>query len=158
MNELYEWAIRHGVGMAAMHELQCIMGVTRDEGQPTTEEAGLSEAAIQNNVRLEASHKGMRLFRNNVGGDKNSGLRWGLANDSSAVNKVIASSDLIGIDSALITLADVGQPRGRFLSIEVKEAGWNYTGAGRETPQFNWIKLINSLGGRAMFVNRTGML
>lgn len=158
MNELYEWAIRHGVSAVAMHELRTMMGVTSNEGQPTEAEAGLSEGAVQNNIRLEASHKGMRLWRNNVGGDPNGALRWGLANDSAAVNKVLASSDLIGIAPVLITPAHVGQVIGQFLAVEVKEDGWQYTGTDRERAQFNFIKLVIAQGGRAMFVNRTGML
>lgn len=158
MNDLYEWAIRWGVPIGALADLQRMMGVHGAEGQPVAEEVGLSEAAVQNNIRLEAARKGMRLFRNNVGGDPNSGLRWGLANESPAVNKVLASSDLIGIEPVLIRSAHVGTVIGRFLAVEVKEAGWNFTGAGRETPQFNFIKLVRSVGGRAMFANRTGEL
>jgi hypothetical protein len=157
MNDLYQWAIRHQVSVVALQELQRMFGVFGDEGQPTGREPSLSEAAVQNNVRLEASRKGMRLWRNNVGGN-DKGLRWGLANDSAAVNKVLASSDLIGIDGTLITLADVGKPRGQFVAAECKEGAWTYTGTDREVAQFNFIKLVVSMGGRAMFVNKEGML
>lgn len=157
MNDLYQWAIRHAIPAVALQDLQRMMGVFGAEGQPSAEETNWSEAAVQNNVRLEASHKGMRLWRNNVGGDDR-GLRWGLCNETAAVNKVLASSDLIGIEPVLVTPALVGQTIGRFLAVEVKESGWNYTGTGREVPQFNFIKLVRSLGGRAMFANRTGEL
>jgi hypothetical protein len=158
MNELYEWALRHRVPHAALHELLAMFNVHGGEGQPVDRLAGKSEAAVQNNVRLEASKRGMRLWRNNVGGDHRSGLRWGLANDTAAVNKVLKSSDLIGIDPAPITPADVGKPRGQFVAIECKDEPWVYTGTEREVAQFNFIKLVVALGGRAMFVNREGML
>lgn len=157
MNDFYNWAIRHQVPAAALHELMAMFGTYGNEGQPTTRAAGLSEAAVQNNVRLEAARRGMRLWRNNVGGNEK-GLRWGLANDSAAVNKVLASSDLIGIDPSPITPDMVGQPRGQFVAAECKEGAWSYTGTEREVAQFNFIKLVVALGGRAMFVNREGML
>lgn len=157
MNQLYDWAIRHQVPMAALQELQRMFGVFGAEGQPVAREDGLSEAAVQNNVRLEASRVGCRLWRNNVGGN-DKGLRWGLANDSAAVNKVLASSDLIGIRPVLITPAHVGRTVGQFLAREVKEQGWNYTGTEREVAQFNFIKLVTSLGGDACFANKEGSL
>jgi hypothetical protein len=153
MTDLYEWAIRHSVPAAALHELQVMFGTYAAAGQPDAPVAGQSEAAVQNNLRLTAGRAGVLLFRNNVGGDPDSGLRWGLANDSAAVNKVLASSDLIGIDRAPITPADVGKPRGQFVAMECKAGDWNFTGAGRETPQHNFIKLIISRGGRAAFNN-----
>ena len=158
MNDLYTWAIRHGVTALALHELQIMFGTLAPEGQPTGAEAGLSEAAVQNNIRLESSRKGMLLWRNNVGGDPKGALRWGLANDSAAVNKVLASSDLIGIDAALITPDQVGQPRGQFVAVECKEGAWSYRGTDRERAQLNFINLVISRGGRALFANRTGML
>lgn len=161
MNEFYEWAIRHRVPAAALHELMAMFGTYANEGQPTTREKGKSEAAVQNNVRLEASRKGMRLFRNNVGAMKDERgvpVRYGLANDTAAVNKVLKSSDLIGIDPTPITPADIGKPRGQLVAVECKEADWVYTGTEREVAQFNFIKLVVAMGGRAMFVNREGML
>lgn len=157
MNDLYEWAIRHRVPQAALTDLVAMFGVYGPAGQPVDEQPGLSEAAVQNNIRLEAARTGRILWRNTVGGD-DKGLRWGLANDSPAVNKLLKSSDLIGIDPVLITPAHVGQVIGQFLAVEVKEADWKFTGVGRETPQFNFLKLVRSKGGRAMFANRTGEL
>lgn len=161
MNDLYNWAIRHQVPAAALHELLAMFGTYSNEGQPVQREPGRSEAAIQNNVRLEASRRGMRLFRNNVGALKDARgvpVRYGLANDTAAVNKVLASSDLIGIDPTPITPAMVGQPRGQFIAAECKEEDWTYTGTEREVAQFNFIKLVVAMGGHALFVNREGML
>jgi hypothetical protein len=161
MNDLYQWAIRHHVSAAAVQDLMALFGAHIDAGQPTTHAVGRSEAAIQNNVRLEAARKGMRLWRNNNGALKDERgvpVRYGLANDTAAVNKVIKSSDLIGIDASPITPVDVGQPRGRLVAIECKEAGWVYTGTEREVAQMNFIRIVNAMGGRALFVNREGML
>lgn len=161
MNDFYNWAIRHQVPAAALHELLAMFGTYSSEGQPTTRAAGLSEAAVQNNVRLEAVRKGMRLWRNNNGALKDERgvpVRYGLANDTPAVNKVLKSSDLIGIDPTPITPAMVGQPRGQLVAVECKEGAWNYTGTEHEVAQFNFIKLVVAMGGRAMFVNREGIL
>lgn len=150
------WCIRWGVPYAALQELQQSIGVA-DIG--STE--GRSETAVSNDVRLEASRKGMRLFRNNVGvltDDTGRPVRYGLANDSAAVNKVCKSADLIGIDPTPITAAMIGEPRGRFVSAECKPEGWHYTGTPREQAQQAWAMLITSLGGRALFVNRAGLL
>jgi hypothetical protein len=118
---------------AALHELQQAFGQLNNDPPHM---AGKSEGAVQALVRLEATRKGKRLFRNNVGAgylQDGSFIRWGLANDSKAVNDVCKSSDLIGISPELITAADVGQPRGRFIAREIKEAGWQYS-----PPNANW--------------------
>lgn len=158
---LHEWAIQWGIPFAALQDLQIRMG-TLDAYVPAPPPPGdRSEAAISNLVRAEATRKGMRLWRNNVGklDDENGRpVRYGLANDSPAINKVLKSGDLIGIDPTIITLADVGKPRGQFVSAECKPEGWHYTGTPREQAQRAWALRIISLGGRALFVNREGML
>ena len=87
----------------------------------------LSEAAVQTNVRLEASKKGIVLWRNNVGVLKNEAdipIRFGLANESKQQNERIKSSDLIGIRPILIQHYHVGQTIGQFVSIETKKQSW----------------------------------
>ena len=114
-----------------------------------------SEAAILNDLRLEASEQGARLWRNNVGAtmtNTGSYIRFGLANDSMAVNQAIKSADLIGIKPIIITEEHIGKQLGVFLSREVKKPGWQYTGNARERAQLAWIDLINFLGGDARFV------
>jgi hypothetical protein len=145
MMTLTEWAIKHGVGIVALHALQRdVLGLDT----PPSPEALLkpqSETAVQAEARLVASKAGHRLWRNNVGAlldDRGVPVRYGLCNDSKAVNDKFKSSDLIGIEAGT----------GRFLSFECKPSGWRYTGTEREQAQLAWIGLINSLGGRARFI------
>lgn len=121
----------------------------------------LPEAAILNIVKLEASRKGVRLWRNNVGAvhtAEGSFLRYGLANESTATNSVIKSADLIGVRPIIITSAMVGLTIGQFVSREIKAANWRYRGTDREQAQAAWAELILSLGGDAGFATGEGTL
>lgn len=115
----------------------------------------LSEAGLQSNIQMEASRRGWRLWRNNVGAAQIKGawVRWGLCNSSKKQNTEMKSSDLIGITPMVIGPEHVGQVIGVFTSIEVKEPGWSYRGKGREVAQKNWIDLVRSLGGIGKFVS-----
>lgn len=120
-----------------------------------------SESGILSDIRLEASQRGCRLWRNNVGATytpQGQFLRYGLANDSTALNRAIKSADLIGIRPLLITPEHVGQVIGQFLSREIKHPGWKYSGSERERAQLAWLDLINSLGGDACFAIGRGTL
>lgn len=121
----------------------------------------MNEEAVKNRVRLEAANIGIRLWRNNVGAmhtDDGRFIRFGLANDSKAVNELIKSGDLIGIKPVMITVEMIGKTIGQFISREVKRSNWRYAGTPREQAQLRWIELINSLGGDACFVNTEGTL
>ena len=120
-----------------------------------------SESGVSSDIRLEASERGYRLWRNNVGAAYTSTgqfIRFGLANDSAQLNKVIKSADLIGIRPILITPAHVGMTIGQFISREVKHSTWKYTGTERERAQLAWAELVNSLGGDACFTIGRGTL
>lgn len=161
MSVIHQWAVRWSVPMAAIQDLQQRLGLLEIPMPDTGTSHPQSEAWVQSAVRLEATQKGMRLFRNNNGALKDAGgrlVRYGLANDSSAVNKVIKSGDLIGLRPILIGPHHVGYTIGQFVSREVKAADWHYTGTERELAQTNWMNLINSLGGDAAFANRVGTL
>lgn len=156
---LHEWAIQWGVPLAALQDLQRRMGTLGDTPQPG--ETGASEGAVSNAVRMEASRKGMLLWRNNVGAlrdERGVPVRYGLANDSAALNKRIKSADLIGIEPVRIEPRHLGQVIGRFLSVETKEQGWHFTATAHEVAQQAWATRVIAAGGRALFVNREGML
>ena len=135
---LNEWAARHNITPAALADLRAtLIGVPSAPSDATG-----SEAAVLNAVRIEASRRGWRLWRNNVGAGKIDGqfLRWGLANESSAMNTMVKSADLIGLTDT-----------GRFVSLECKRPGWHYTGTPREVAQLRWIEIVTALGGIAKF-------
>lgn len=157
MSAIHEWAQRWGISPLALYDLRdmlapehCIVPMP-----------GKSEAAVQAQVRLEASRKGIRLFRNQVGAmyDATGGfIRFGLANDTHGMNQKIKSGDLIGIDPSPITLEEVGRPRGRFVSRECKHGDWTYKGDEHEVAQMAWAQLITALGGDAGFASGEGTL
>ena len=155
MTKLHEWQMKHNVSYEALHELRAIFNL---DPPITGGEQGGSEAGVQNLVRLEAAEKGVRLFRNNVGAllDKRGvPVRYGLANDSAAVNRVLKSADLIGWRSV-----DVGGGRiiAQFVSRECKAPGWKYKGTEREMAQLTWAKIVNAAGGDAGFCTGVGTL
>ena len=83
------WAKQWSVAPAAIQDLRRMLGVAGTDGSVNTSS---SEAAVQSAIRSEASKRGARLWRNNVGATytpEGSFIRYGLANDSSNVNKVI---------------------------------------------------------------------
>jgi len=150
---LYEWARKWNVPAEAVEDLRSGLGISEPQG----ESGGESEASLQTRVRLEASRKGLRLWRNNVGAamDQNGNfIRYGLANESKKLNDSIKSSDLIGIRPVVIAGIRVGQ----FVAREMKPADWKYTGTPRERAQLNFIELVASMGGDAAFCNREGTL
>ena len=120
-----------------------------------------SESGILSDIRLEASERGSRLWRNNVGATytaQGDFIRYGLANDSKQLNTAIKSADLIGIRPILITQAHVGQVIGQFISREVKRPDWKWRGTPAEKAQLAWADLIMSLGGDACFAIGRGTL
>lgn len=157
---LTTWAIKWHVPHAALLELRALAGVG-GEYEPERFTNPRSEAAVQADLRVEASEKGGRLWRNNVGAlldARGVPVRFGIANDTPKMNKLIKSSDLIGIWPIVIEPEHVGQTIGQFWSVEVKEEGWRFTGTPHEAAQLQWINLVLSLGGRARFACERGVL
>lgn len=117
---------------------------------------GPSEARVQSQIRLEAPGKSYALWRNNSGvlmNDRGVPVRFGLGNESAAVNKVMKTGDLIGLKSVIIQPEDVGSLFARFASVEVKKPG------GRIDPaQVAWAALVTRRGGLGLIVDREGML
>lgn len=106
-----------------------------------------NEATVMAEVRLEASKRGWRLWRNNSGAmmDQTGRLvRYGLGNES--VKATVRSGDLIGIRPVTITPDMVGQTIGQFVSVECKREH----GGRVEPEQQAWCDLINALGGYAV--------
>ena len=150
---LNTWAKRNNIPASAVAELRTLL-IGVPDAPPA--EPGASEAAVQTQVRLAASRRGDRLWRNNVGAgqlENGSYVRWGLCNDSAALNHSIKSSDLIGIRSVTITAEMVGHTLGQFVARECKHGGWKYTGTERERAQARFIELILAMGGDAAFTN-----
>jgi hypothetical protein len=159
MTNIIQWAIRHGVSHVALAELRQLMGV--DKSTDVASDNGKSEAAVQTAVRLEASRVGARLWRQNVGACKDDTgrmIRYGLCNDSAALNKRIKSSDLVGIRPVTITPDMVGHTIGQFIAREIKKPLWHYTGTDREKAQLAFGELVISLGGDFAFANSEGTL
>lgn len=152
---LNEWARKWGIPPAALEDLRNRMGAVNTDPPPVNHPP-LSEAAVQANCRLQATRDGDRLWRNNVGATftaDGSFLRYGLMNDSKAMNMRIKSSDLVGIHRLTVTPEMVGRTVGQFMAVECKAEGWKYTGSGREVAQLRCLDLIVSLGGVGMFVS-----
>jgi hypothetical protein len=156
--QLCDWAKRWNLPPQAMAELRKIFGIDYAALPPAEE---LSEAGVQSRVRLEATTKGLRLWRNNVGATyqrDGSFLRYGLANESGVINSRVKSADLIGIRPVIIQPCHIGATIGQFVSREIKGSQWRYTGTDRERAQLAWAELILSLGGDACFANSEGTL
>lgn len=150
--DLKRWASDWGVPPEAVADLLAGLGAV------ATPSPGISggSARKQSQLRLEASKRGGRLWRNNVGAAwmrDGSFVRYGLCNDSAGMNAAVKSSDLIGIQPVLITRDRVGETLGQFVAREVKHPGWKYSGDARETAQMAFISLITALGGDAEFAS-----
>ena len=158
MTNLYQWAARWRVSLEAIKDLEIEFGMHGLASEPDPG-AGTSESAVQAAVRLEAARAGLRLWRNNVGAlldERGVPVRYGLANDTKALNAQIKSADLVGIRPVAITPAHVGRTIGQFVSRECKPAGWTWSGSDRELAQMRWLQLIAGAGGDAAFVTGPG--
>lgn len=156
---LYVWATRWKIPLEAVADLQNLIGLDGTSGDDG--HVGKSEAFAQSQVVLEAARKGIRLWRNNVGVLEDSRgvpVHFGLANDAKGTNKLIKSSDLIGVRPVFITPELIGCTIGQFVGREIKKPGWKYTGEDREEKQLNFAGLVCSLGGDAAFATGEGTL
>lgn len=153
---LLEWQRKHGITAEALADLVTMVGL--DVPRSTK---GTPEARVQDEARLLASKMGWRLFRNNVGvlkDERGVPVRYGICNDSPAMNKRIKSSDLIGIRPVVITPDMVGSTIGQFMAREVKKAGWKYKGTEHERAQLAFGTLVIGLGGDFRFWSGEGEL
>ncbi len=115
----------------------------------------MKESEIQAAIRAE--HPGI-LWRNNVGALRSSTGQWirfGLANDSPAMNRNVKSADLIGITPVIITPEHVGKTLGVFTSVECKSSNWKYRNNDKHTAaQMKWLEIVISYGGYATIRNK----
>ena len=150
-----EWAERHP---DAARELTVVL--MSAAGSAPDPSMGESEVRAQQRVRVSVAEQGGMSWRNNVGATpakcpscnaKQRPIRYGLANDSTQLNKRIKSSDLILAIPRQITADMVGTTIAQFGAVECKRPGWQYTGGEREAAQQAWLALIAGLGGFAQF-------
>jgi hypothetical protein len=148
-----EWEARWPQAAAELREMLRVEAEVRPTAPGT-------EARVQSEVRLEAARAGVRLFRNNVGAmidDNGRAIRYGLANDSAALNARIKSGDLIGWRPVIVTPQMIGRRIAQFVSRECKRPGWHLTpGDERGQAQARWAALVASDGGDACFANSVG--
>ena len=110
-------------------------------------------------VALRASAWGSRVLRNNSGVLPNPKtgrpIRFGLGNESPAINKVMKSSDHIGWTPVVITPQMVGSTIAVFTALEAKPVGFKiraeYREGSREKAQDHFMQLVFTAGGIAGF-------
>lgn len=157
MLTVQQWAIRWQLPQQAMHELQAVLGASVPPISPGNPEA-TSEAATQQMVRLRMAQSGGIAWRNNSGATADETgrvIRFGLGNDSMQINRVMKSSDLIGITPVVVKPEHIGWTVGIFTAIECKAPNWKFRQSDdRAVAQFNFIKKVIALGGIGKFVTR----
>lgn len=160
---LDQWADAWAVDPRALADLRTRLGMdgTFALSHPKRPDEGASESRVQSMVRLEAAQKNVILWRNNVGAlldERGIPVRYGLANESKAMNQAIKSSDLIGLRRVVIQPQHVGHFFGQFVARECKEGSWKFRGDKHETAQKVFIDLVNANGGDAAFAPGPGTL
>jgi hypothetical protein len=123
-----------------------------------------TETDVQNLTRLAVQAAGGVAWRNNRGALPNPEtgvpIRFGLANDSSQLDRTFKTGDLVGLYPAQM-MVDVPVWNGTqlqrtvigiFCMWECKPPGWRWRGTDREVAQWNAIKYVRERGGRAGFV------
>lgn len=113
------------------------------------------EVVVSQKVQIALTEAGGLAMRNNIGVafDKyGRPVRFGLMNESKAVNEQYKSSDLIDCVPVLIKPHHVGRVFGLFTAIETKHSDWKLTpGDKRAQAQLRFLNLIRKNGGAADF-------
>lgn len=164
MTAYSQWRERHPQAAADMESMLAAIPDSKPEAANDH-----SEAWAQQQARMSIARQGAKAWRNNVGGSKVKEqhrcpscnfsfqvnmppIRWGLANDSARLNKVVKSSDLILAIPRQITPQMVGTTIAQFGSVETKRPGWHFNPTNpHEVAQANWLQLVLSVGGFACF-------
>lgn len=158
---LHELAIKWGWSIEELRDVQTTLGTYTPPMPKGVAGEGKSESWAQSLVRIEASRKGVYLFRNNVGALKDATgrvVRYGLGNDSASLNEVLKSSDLIGWRPFLVRREHIGHTVAQVVAREMKEPGWQYSGDAHEKAQLAFLNLLNSCGGDGAFATGEGTL
>ena len=158
---LHDWALKWRVPLDCLQDLQRTLGLQCPPLPETHRDAGKSEGWVTSQVLLEASRKGVRLWRNNVGALQDKTGRWvryGWANESEKLNKVLKSPDYCGWRKTLIQQQHFGMYFGVAVLREFKHEGWNYTGQGREPAQLAFLSMAAADGCDAAFCTGEGSL
>lgn len=115
----------------------------------------MKEAATASHIRLFAAQNGVELWRNNVGvlvDQTGRPVRYGLANESAAQNKLVKSSDYVGITPVVVTPDMVGKVVGVFTAVETKAADWTFSPTDeRSVAQAAFHDIVRRAGGKAGF-------
>lgn len=155
MSILSDWARRHAVGPQAMFELYELMGFTPEVPEVCK---GKDESYVQSFLRLQGPPLGYNLARNNRGAlpnEKGVPIRFGLWNDTAALDKVCKSGDLIGYQSGWFRDYETAEPVkvAVFSMVECKRATWRGFNPDdpREAAQQRCISMVLTAGGIATF-------
>lgn len=115
-----------------------------------------SESAVSQHVQHALSQAGGYAMRNNVGvafDQTGRPVRYGLMNESRAVNSEYKSSDLIDCLPVLIKPHHVGRTFGLFVALETKESSWKLRPSDAHAQaQLRFINLIRKNGGMSDFI------
>lgn len=143
------WVRRWNIPELAVRELMQILAHVALA--PASSPTKGSEAQVIQELRTLAPRHNGYLWRNNSGAlmdDRGNMVRYGLANDSTRLNKVFKSPDLIGF-TIINNLAI-------FTAIEAKRPGWQRPVTERENAQAAFLKLVHAGGGIALFATAAG--
>lgn len=157
MSTIDDWASTWGVSGLAMADLRARLAAQCRTAAAAGD--GISEAAVQSRFSLtSAADPDLLAWRNNVGAcEATNGrvIRYGLANDSKAMNEIVKSGDKIGIKRHLVRPCDVGRHLGLFVSVEFKRQDWKMpaTPDAHTQAQINWQATISAYGGIAHIYN-----
>lgn len=159
---LEQYARRWGLSPQAIMELKEVAGVSDVTTVDVAYSDSSTETGVQQRLRLEASRLGGRLWRNNSGAyedDRGNWVRYGLGNTSKRINKVLKSSDLIGITPLMVRPKHVGATVAVFTAVECKKPGWVYSPSDHTAvAQNNFLTQVNSLGGFGIFADNEKIL
>jgi hypothetical protein len=156
----YDWADRWGIPWDALEDLRKCLTAACSLAS-VAGDTGRSEAAVSSRIRLEAPKLGYWLGRNNRGAgymQDGSFIRWGLANDSIKMDKVVKSGDFIGFKRTVVAPSMVGSTVAIFTTVEAKNVDWKYSNSAEEQAQMRWNDFIILNGGIAKFVNDASQL